>query len=232
LFMTVCMYNMVQSFDYHWNRCVNSSSGERLTDDQVDEIIRNTDLQEDLEGNVKYEGTCSCCLWLIFYYYTSRSRFFHSYGVFTRAATFWPTLGAQGYWAGRNLYRFIQVCCDQGSRFFWSHPKDRSLRSLRNVTYFYSVPYGVLIQSLLTVWCWGPFLKRILTVQYSLWVHYWYSKPHNLYVQLIVGNREPCQSSVTKTPLITTELHVRWHYWHFCCLLAEFIKKVMAGPFQ
>lgn len=30
--------------------------GERLTDDQVDEIIRNTDLQEDLEGNVKYEG--------------------------------------------------------------------------------------------------------------------------------------------------------------------------------
>lgn len=31
-------------------------SGERLTDDQVDEIIRNTDLQEDLEGNVKYEG--------------------------------------------------------------------------------------------------------------------------------------------------------------------------------
>nr|AAZ79490.1 myosin essential light chain [Pinctada fucata] len=32
-----------------------SSLGERLTDDQVDEIIRNTDLQEDLEGNVKYE---------------------------------------------------------------------------------------------------------------------------------------------------------------------------------
>lgn len=31
-------------------------SGEKLTDEQVDDIIRLTDLQEDLEGNVKYEG--------------------------------------------------------------------------------------------------------------------------------------------------------------------------------
>jgi len=36
-------------------RQVLSSLGERLTDEQVDEIIRLTDLQEDLEGNVKYE---------------------------------------------------------------------------------------------------------------------------------------------------------------------------------
>lgn len=30
--------------------------GERLTDDQVDEIIKLTDITIDLEGNVKYEG--------------------------------------------------------------------------------------------------------------------------------------------------------------------------------
>ena len=30
--------------------------GERLTDIEVDEVIKFTDLQEDLEGNVKYEG--------------------------------------------------------------------------------------------------------------------------------------------------------------------------------
>ena len=36
-------------------RQVLSSLGEKLTDEQVDEIIRLTDLQEDLEGNVKYE---------------------------------------------------------------------------------------------------------------------------------------------------------------------------------
>merc|ERR1711860_14143 len=36
-------------------RHVLSCLGEELTDEEVDLIIRNTDLQEDLEGNVKYE---------------------------------------------------------------------------------------------------------------------------------------------------------------------------------
>ena len=30
--------------------------GERLTDEEVDSVIKFTDLQEDLDGNVKYEG--------------------------------------------------------------------------------------------------------------------------------------------------------------------------------
>lgn len=37
-------------------RHVLTSLGERLTDQDVDQIIKFTDLQEDLEGNVKYEG--------------------------------------------------------------------------------------------------------------------------------------------------------------------------------
>ena len=32
-------------------------SGERLTDEEVDTIIKLTGLEEDLDGNVKYEGT-------------------------------------------------------------------------------------------------------------------------------------------------------------------------------
>ncbi|XP_033760069.1 myosin essential light chain, striated adductor muscle [Pecten maximus] len=36
-------------------RHVLTALGERLSDEDVDEIIRLTDLQEDLEGNVKYE---------------------------------------------------------------------------------------------------------------------------------------------------------------------------------
>lgn len=36
-------------------RHVLTSLGERLTDEEVDDIIKSTDLQEDLEGNVKYE---------------------------------------------------------------------------------------------------------------------------------------------------------------------------------
>jgi len=37
-------------------RHVLTSLGERLTDREVDHIIKWTDLTEDLEGNVKYEG--------------------------------------------------------------------------------------------------------------------------------------------------------------------------------
>jgi len=36
-------------------RHVLTSLGERLTDEEVDDIIKFTDLQEDLEGNVKFE---------------------------------------------------------------------------------------------------------------------------------------------------------------------------------
>lgn len=36
-------------------RHVLSSLGERLTDKEVDQVIKFADLQEDLEGNVKYE---------------------------------------------------------------------------------------------------------------------------------------------------------------------------------
>ena len=46
------MYNLIRRFMVHF--CI--YLGEKLTDEQVDEIIRLTDLQEDLEGNVKYEG--------------------------------------------------------------------------------------------------------------------------------------------------------------------------------
>jgi hypothetical protein len=35
-------------------------------------------------------------------------------------------LGAQGLWAGRDLYR--ATYCDTGPRFIWSHPKDRHPR--------------------------------------------------------------------------------------------------------
>lgn len=37
-------------------RHVLTSLGDRLTDQDVDQIIKFTDLQEDLDGNVKYEG--------------------------------------------------------------------------------------------------------------------------------------------------------------------------------
>lgn len=36
-------------------RHVLTSLGERLTDEEVDSVIKFTDLQEDLDGNVKYE---------------------------------------------------------------------------------------------------------------------------------------------------------------------------------
>jgi len=32
------------------------STGEKLTDLEVDDILKHIDLTEDLEGNVKYEG--------------------------------------------------------------------------------------------------------------------------------------------------------------------------------
>lgn len=31
-------------------------TGEKLTDEEVDDILKYVDLREDLEGNVKYEG--------------------------------------------------------------------------------------------------------------------------------------------------------------------------------
>jgi len=31
--------------------------GEKLTEEEVDDILKHIDLAEDLEGNVKYEGT-------------------------------------------------------------------------------------------------------------------------------------------------------------------------------
>ena len=47
--------------------------------------------------------------WLIIYRFTSRSRIFHLYGDITIAGEglqkFRPMLGAQGLWAGRDLYR-------------------------------------------------------------------------------------------------------------------------------
>ena len=33
-------------------------AGERLTDDEVTQILKFTDTEEDLDGNIKYEGTC------------------------------------------------------------------------------------------------------------------------------------------------------------------------------
>ncbi len=45
------------------SRTIRSPSGERLTDEEVDSVIKFTDLQEDLDGNVKYEGT-SCVGWV------------------------------------------------------------------------------------------------------------------------------------------------------------------------
>lgn len=33
--------------------------GEKLTDLEVDDILKHIDLTEDLEGNVKYEGKCT-----------------------------------------------------------------------------------------------------------------------------------------------------------------------------
>ena len=46
-----------------------SCAGERLEDSEVDLILKLTDTQEDLDGNIKYEGTSTsiplrCCLWL------------------------------------------------------------------------------------------------------------------------------------------------------------------------
>jgi hypothetical protein len=68
---------------------------------------------------------------------TNRPRIFHSYGCFAffivlalrgrhhcwwRAAKFSPMFGAQGPWAGRDLYRATLV--DTRRRVFRSHPKD------------------------------------------------------------------------------------------------------------
>lgn len=36
-------------------RTVLSLMGERLTDNEVDEILKATETQEDLDGNIKYE---------------------------------------------------------------------------------------------------------------------------------------------------------------------------------
>ena len=30
--------------------------GDRLTDEEIDEILQSTDTQEDLDGNIKFEG--------------------------------------------------------------------------------------------------------------------------------------------------------------------------------
>lgn len=32
-------------------------TGERLTDEEVESIIKSCEIEEDLEGNVKYEGS-------------------------------------------------------------------------------------------------------------------------------------------------------------------------------
>lgn len=33
-------------------------SGDKLTDGEIDEILQSTDTQEDLDGNIKFEGKC------------------------------------------------------------------------------------------------------------------------------------------------------------------------------
>jgi hypothetical protein len=46
-----------------------------------------------------------------------------------REAKFRPMLGAQGLWAGRDLYRATHAVRDTGPQFFRSHPKDRPNQS-------------------------------------------------------------------------------------------------------
>ena len=36
-----------------------SCEGEKLTDSEVDQIFKHTGTEEDMEGNIKYEGICT-----------------------------------------------------------------------------------------------------------------------------------------------------------------------------
>ena len=42
--------------DQHHLNCLSFIVGERLEDSEVDEIIRLTDINIDLDGNLKYDG--------------------------------------------------------------------------------------------------------------------------------------------------------------------------------
>lgn len=59
---TVTRYNWygddVMIYLYVTSHCV--SAGERLEDSEVDLIMKLTDTQEDLDGNIKYEGWSGC----------------------------------------------------------------------------------------------------------------------------------------------------------------------------
>lgn len=52
----VCFWINFVHCTFYIRNVISNVIGERLPDAEVDEIIRLTDLQEDLEGNVKYEG--------------------------------------------------------------------------------------------------------------------------------------------------------------------------------
>lgn len=36
--------------------CVTSTAGDRLTDEELEDILQSIDLDVDYEGNIKYEG--------------------------------------------------------------------------------------------------------------------------------------------------------------------------------
>jgi hypothetical protein len=95
------------------------------------------------------DKSCPCVIfpepidWLIIYYFTSRSRIFHY--CRWRAAKF-RLLGAQGLWAGRDLYRVTPAVT-----------RDIGFFGLIRMT----APFSRLLRH---AWgCGGPILTRILT---------------------------------------------------------------------
>jgi hypothetical protein len=85
--------------------------------------------------------------WLIIYCFTSCSRIFHLYGDVTIAGEGWaakfrPMLGAQGLWAGRDLYRATPTVTWglSFSGFIWrTAPFSRLLRHARGVSVSFSM---------------------------------------------------------------------------------------------
>ena len=40
-----------------------TNAGEKLQDTDVDHILKYTETEEDLDGNIKYEGNCNILWW-------------------------------------------------------------------------------------------------------------------------------------------------------------------------
>jgi hypothetical protein len=108
--------------------------------------------------------------WLIIYGFTSRSRIFHLYGDVTIAGEGLPMFGAQGLWAGRDLYHATPAVT-----------RDLGFSSLIRRT----APFSRLLRH--TRGCGGSILTQILTGEKTLNIEY-FSNLCTIYVQVHCHN--------------------------------------------